>query len=111
MSTAAAASVTLVITTVPDAEVGERIVETLVEERLIACGTLLAPGTSIYRWDGAVQRAEEIVVLIKTTPAAVSALRSRLHELHPYEVPEVLEFDVGHPAPKYLEWVATQVRS
>ena len=61
----------------------------LVHERLAACVNVLAPMTSIYRWQGNVEQATERQVLIKTTRASLGALRARVHELHPYDVPGV----------------------
>ena len=99
---------TLVLTTVPDAATAERIARALVEERLAACVTALAPARSTYRWQGAVETAEEIPLLVKTTVAAWPALRERLRALHPYEVPEMLAGTVRDGWPAYLQWVAAQ---
>ena len=111
MTSPASASVVVVLSTAPDAAEAARIGVTLVEERLAACANLVEGVSSIFRWKGAVQREQEVLMVIKTTTEAVGRLRSRLVELHPYEVPEVLALPVqdGHPA--YLEWVGAEVRS
>lgn len=80
----------------------------LVDERLIACGQLVGPVSSTYRWRGAVQHAEEWLALLKTTRAAEERLVARIAELHPYEVPEILVTEVSGGYGPYLEWVATQ---
>jgi periplasmic divalent cation tolerance protein len=102
--------VTLVLTTVGDAAEAERIARALVDERLAACVTALGPARSVYRWEGAVASADEIPLLIKTTADRWPALRTRLRELHPYEVPEMLALPVADGWPAYLDWVRTQAR-
>ena len=97
--------VSLVLTTVPDPETGERIVRQLVEERLVACGSLLPGMTSIFRWQGAVQREGEVLVLLKTRAGAVERLFRRVPEIHPYEVPELLALPVAVGHPPYCGWV------
>jgi periplasmic divalent cation tolerance protein len=97
--------VQLVLMTAPDAGTAERIVRTLVEERLIACGNIVGGVTSIYRWQGVVERGAEVLVMMKSTAAMVPQLMARGAELHPYEVPEMLVFPVGAGYPPYLAWV------
>ena len=109
MSDAVGSRVVAVLTTVPSAEVAERIGGTLVEERLAACANVVPGVASIFRWKGAVSRESEVLMILKTTADALDAVRRRIVELHPYEVPEVLALDVrdGHPA--YLDWVRAEV--
>ena len=107
---ATGSDVTLVLTAVGDAAQAERIARALVDERLAACVTALGAARSVYRWAGAVESAEEIPLLIKTTVERWPALRARLHELHPYEVPEMLALPVSDGWPAYLDWVRTQTR-
>ena len=95
----------LVFTTFEREEDAARVVRTLVEERLIACGNLLPGARSLYRWKGAIADAREVVVLMKTRKQDWSALVSRLHELHPYETPECVAVRVAAGAPKYLAWL------
>ncbi len=102
------AGVTLVLTTAPDAETGERLVRQLVDERLAACGNLVPGVVSIYRWEGAVQREGEVLVLLKTCGGSVERLFERVVELHPYEVPELLGFPVGAGLAAYCQWVAAE---
>jgi periplasmic divalent cation tolerance protein len=102
------ADVTLVLTTVPDGDTGERLVRQLVDERLAACGNLVPGVVSIYRWEGAVQREGEVLVLLKTCGGSVERLFQRVTELHPYRVPELLSFPVGAGLAAYCEWVAAE---
>ena len=96
----------LVFSTFASEEDAARVVRTLVEERLIACGNLLPGARSIYRWRSAVADEREVVALMKTRKQDWAALQSRLHELHPYEVPECVAVRLAAGAPKYLAWLA-----
>lgn len=95
----------LAFTTFEREEDATRVVRTLVEERLIACGNLIPGVRSLYRWKGAIEDAREIVVLMKTRKQDWSALVSRLHQLHPYEVPECVAVRIAAGASKYMAWL------
>jgi periplasmic divalent cation tolerance protein len=103
------AAVVVAMTTVPDAGTAERIATTLVDERLAACANILPGVTSVYRWRGEVERASEVLVLFKTTDERSPALRARLLELHPYDVPELVVLPVVDGAVDYLAWVRSGV--
>jgi len=109
MSDGDAATVMAVLSTAPDAATAAQIAEALVGERLAACVNVVEGVSSIYRWKGAVQRDREVLMVVKTTSDAVERLRSRLVELHPYEVPEVLALTVADGHLPYLEWVRGEV--
>lgn len=100
-----ATGLALCLTTVPDAETGERLATRLVEERLIACANLVPGLTSIYRWRGAVERESELLMLMKTPARLLERLEERLGELHPYETPEFLALPVEAGAEAYCRWV------
>ena len=80
----------VVLTNCPDDEVADRIARTLVESGLAACVNRLAPASSIYRWQGAVERATETPLLIKTTRERYAEVEQAIRALHPYEVPEIV---------------------
>lgn len=101
----------LVITNAPDEATGERIARHLVETHLAACVNRLAPCRSTYRWQGAVEEAEEIPLLIKTTTARYAEVEAAIRALHPYELPEVVAVRVEHGLPAYLAWVAQETLS
>ncbi|MCD2322732.1 divalent-cation tolerance protein CutA [Sphingomonas sp. IC-56] len=73
----------------------ERVVEAAITERLAACANILAPCVSVYRWQGEVERAEEVPVLFKTTPELVGQLRARIAELHSYDLPVIEAWPVA----------------
>lgn len=95
----------LVFSTAPDRDTAERIATALIDERLAACVSLLPGVTSIYRWNGAVERGEEIQLLIKTTRDRFDALKVALVMLHPYELPELLAVEAVSGLDRYLQWV------
>ena len=87
-----------------------KIARALVEERLAACVNVVPGITSIYRWKGVVEQEPELLLVIKTLAERVDALKARLLELHPYELPEVVVIPIGGGHGAYLEWIAQQVR-
>jgi periplasmic divalent cation tolerance protein len=103
-------SVVLVLSTAPSEEVAASIARTLVDEHLIACANLVPQARSIYRWQGAIQDEAEVVLLMKTQRARVSALERRLTALHPSQVPEMLVFPVASGYAPYVAWVLNETR-
>lgn len=95
----------IVLVTAPDTAVAERIVTTLVEERLAACGNIVSGVVSIFRWEGRVQREAEVLIVLKTAASRVAALQERVPALHPYDVPEVLVVPVESGHGPYVDWV------
>jgi periplasmic divalent cation tolerance protein len=95
----------VVLTTVATEDEAVALVRALLDRRLIACGTLLPGGRSLYRWEGKVADEREVVVLLKTRSAALDPLERAFAELHPYKVPELLALPVHAGLAKYLEWI------
>lgn len=96
----------LVLTTLPDADTAARIARQLVDARLAACVSVLAPCTSVYRWQGQTETATEVPLLIKTPRARYADLEAALRAAHPYELPEIVAVPVSEGLPAYLAWVA-----
>lgn len=82
-------------------------VAALVEERLIACAQC-TPVTSTYRWEAAVERAEEVRAHLHTTAARAREVSARIEAAHPYDVPCILVFPVGEALPSYADWVTEE---
>lgn len=95
----------LLFCTCPDRETALRLAETLVSERLAACVSLLPGISSVYRWQGEVERADEVLLLIKSTQERFEALAERVRQLHPYEVPELIAVPMTEGLPDYLNWI------
>lgn len=96
----------VVLMTAPDIDQARRIARALVEERLAACCNILGGVESIYRWEGAVETAAEVLAIIKTSNAKFPDLERRIRELHPYDVPEILAMPVIAGSDNYLRWIA-----
>ena len=101
----------LVITNLPDAETAGRLAQRLIEERAAACVNQLAPCISTYRWQGSIETASEVPLLIKTTRAAWPRLETLIRELHPCELPEIIVVPVTAGLPAYLDWVSMETRT
>lgn len=97
-----------VVITADDADWLAGATRTLVNERLAACGHLVQPIRSIYRWEGAVQDQTEARVALHTRRALVDAIVGRARELHPYEVPCVIALPLVGGNPAYLEWLEAE---
>jgi periplasmic divalent cation tolerance protein len=100
----------LVLTTAANADEATLLAGTLVEERLAACATLIPGVQSIYHWEGQIETSTETVLLIKTAADQLPALEARLHELHSYQIPEFLVFEVSAGSRPYLEWLQSNLR-
>jgi periplasmic divalent cation tolerance protein len=98
----------IVFTNLPDRAAAERIADSLVTQGVAACANVLAECASVYRWQGKVEHASEVPLLIKTTRAAYPQLESALRKLHPYELPEIIALPVSAGLPEYLNWVAQE---
>lgn len=92
----------------PDAESAARIARALIGERLAACVQALPGVVSTYRWQGEVQIADEVLLLIKTSRARLEALKARLPDLHPYDLPELIVLDAVDGLERYLHWVEAE---
>jgi periplasmic divalent cation tolerance protein len=100
----------LVLTNLPSKEAAERLADQLVGDRLAACVNILSGCRSVYRWQGAIDRADEVPVLIKTTEERYPALEAAIRAAHPYELPEIIAVRIEHGLPDYLAWVGEQTR-
>jgi len=98
----------VVLTNLPDAASAHALASRLVELRLAACVNILAPCRSVYRWQDAVEDAEEVPLLIKTTPERYPALEAEIRDRHPYELPEIVAVPLVRGLPAYLDWVAAE---
>lgn len=96
------------LTTAPDPATAERIAEALVGENLAACVNVLPGVRSVYRWEGKLERADEVQLIIKTVEARFAAVAARLKQLHTYAVPEVLMIRADAGADAYVAWIHAQ---
>jgi periplasmic divalent cation tolerance protein len=96
----------VVLVTAGSAEEARRLGRALVEERLAACVNVVGPVRSIYRWQGAVEEADECLLVVKARAADVGALEARVRALHSYEVPELIALPLRAGSAPYLAWLA-----
>src|SRR5579864_9200004 len=84
----------------------KKIARAVVEARLAACANVLgAPVQSIYRWKGKVERAKEVLVLLKTARKRFSALEREIRRMHSYETPEIIAVPIVAGSAAYLRWI------
>ena len=99
----------LVLTTASSLEEGKKIAHALVERRLAACVNIVPRVESVYRWEDKVEEAQEYLLMIKTTQSAFARLRDAIRELHSYEVPECIAFNIEDGFSAYLKWIGESV--
>lgn len=85
----------------------EEIVQHLLGDKLIACGNIVGPVTSFFRWSGKIERVEEFLVLMKTRKALFLRLTEVVKTMHSYEVPEIIAVPVVEGSKDYLDWMAS----
>ncbi len=104
-------NILLVVTNLPDRKSAEALARSLVEKQVAACVNILQPCRSVYRWKGAVEWADEVPLLIKTTEARYSELEVAIREQHPYEIPEIIAVPVVGGLPDYLAWLIAETEA
>ena len=101
-------SAVVVLTTLASEEEAVALVRALLDRRLVACGTILPRGRSLYRWEGQLADEAEVVVLLKTVSARLVELEAAFGELHPYRVPELIAIPAAGGLTKYLGWIEAE---
>ena len=103
-------AIRIAFSTIDDAANAREIARQLVQEGLAACINIIPKVTSVYKWKGQVETEEECLMVIKSTEDRLGQLIDRLHEIHPYDVPEAVAFPVEKGHPPYLDWVVENTR-
>jgi periplasmic divalent cation tolerance protein len=99
-----------VYTTYPSIVEAERAGRALVERRLAACVNILPGMISHYWWQGAIERAEEVVMIIKTRAGLAEPVRAAVKEMHSYTTPAVLVIPIETVDPDYHAWIVGETR-
>ncbi len=102
--------VLLVLTNLPDHDSAQRLAQALVSGHTAACVNVLAECTSVYRWQGELETAREVPLLIKTTRAAYERVQELIRAEHPYELPEIIAIPLSAGLPAYLQWVMNETQ-
>ncbi len=98
-------NVLLLLTNLPDAQSARNIARHLIEQRAAACVNILPQCSAVYQWQGKIEEANEVPLLIKTTESAYVRAEKIIREHHPYELPEIIAVPVVAGLPAYLQWV------
>ncbi len=101
---------TLVVMTVPNKEEAEKIVHSLLHERLIACANITGPVYSLFWWKEKIDRANEFLVFMKSHEKFFERLCERVKEMHSYEVPEIIAIPITRGLPSYLDWLEASLQ-
>lgn len=99
----------LILCTCPDNQVAEQLATSLVEQRLAACINIIPGLTSIYRWQGKLEKGTEVLLLIKSTQDRYAAVESAIRQQHPYELPEIIAVTLDEGLPDYLRWITASL--
>jgi len=100
----------LIFTNTADIDGAHRMARTLVEQRLAACVNIIPAVRSVYRWREAIEEANEVTLLIKSTQACYQELEAAIRALHPYEVPEIVAVPLVAGLPAYFNWIETETK-
>lgn len=98
----------IVLTNLPDRESAKKLAQHMIEQRLAACVNVLAECTSLYRWQGKIEIAQEVPVLIKTSAERYAEVERAILSQHPYELPEIVAVPVAAGLAQYLTWVENE---
>jgi periplasmic divalent cation tolerance protein len=96
----------VIFTTLPDTEAAERLAEQLLDHKLAGCINILPQMTSMYRWQGKLEKGREHLLMIKTQAKRREAVTEFIHRQHPYELPEIIVLPVTGGLPAYLSWIS-----
>lgn len=100
----------LCLSSAPDIETARMLTQRILERRAAACVSLLTGAESHYWWEGKIESAQEIMLLIKTSASAIEQLKAVLREHHPYDTPELICVDISTGLERYLEWLQKETR-
>jgi periplasmic divalent cation tolerance protein len=100
----------IALTTAPNIEEARKLANVLVEARLAACVNIVPQVESIYRWEGKIEAASELLLVIKTTAERWPDVREKILAIHSYDTPECVCLDVADGSQPYLDWIANNTR-
>jgi periplasmic divalent cation tolerance protein len=99
----------IVLSTASSSEEARKIANALVERKHAACVNIVPGLESIYWWEGKVDKAQELLLIIKTTAGAFDRVQATIKELHSYEVPECVAVEIKQGSESYLSWIGESV--
>ena len=105
-----ARNIRIVLVTAPDLPTARKIAKAALRAKLIACANIVPRVESHYWWKGKLERNAEVLMILKTTRAQLSALEKTIVRIHPYDTPEVISFPLESGNANYLEWLMGSVK-
>lgn len=100
----------LILSTCPDADVAGAIAQALLAGRLVACVNIVTGVASHFRWQGAIHRADEHLLIIKTARDRYPEVETKIRSMHPYELPEIIAVPIAQGLAEYLAWIDQETR-
>ena len=101
----------MVLVTASSMKEANKIAKSMIQEKRAACVNVLPTMTSIFHWQGKVQKSRETLLIFKTTGRQFSALKRGICSIHSYEIPEIISFRVDQGLPQYVDWVVAETTS
>lgn len=101
----------VVQTTTGSSADAEKLAAIIIDNAKGACVQIVGPMTSVYQWQGTIQKEEEFLVSIKTTSQVFSSLAELIRQHHAYDVPEIIAIPIIDGSREYLEWVTNQLHN
>jgi periplasmic divalent cation tolerance protein len=95
----------VVLVTAPSEDVGRDVARALLEQKLTACVNIVPSVASLYSWEGELCSDQEVLLVVKSTRAAFDQLAEVVHDIHPYDVPEVIALPIVIGSQNYLDWI------
>ncbi len=96
--------------TVPDKAQAVVLSRILVQEKLVACANISGVMTSLYQWDGEICQDDEVAILLKTSKDIAEKVITRIEEIHPYDTPCIVQWDITGGSTDYLKWLGENVK-
>lgn len=100
----------IVLVTASSREEAEKIVQSLLEEKLIACANITSPVFSLFWWQGKIDSAQEHIIIMKTRMNLFNRLAERVKTLHSYQVPEIIAIPIVSGYKPYMEWLESSLK-
>ncbi len=100
----------IVICTSPSAKISIQIAEECIKKRIAACCNIVPGITSVYEWQGKIEKSDEQLLILKSTEENFKALENTINSLHPYDVPEIISLKISNGNEPYLKWIKQTIR-
>lgn len=100
----------IVICTSPSADISTQIAEECINKKIAACCNIVPGITSVYEWQGKIEKSDEQLLILKSTEENFKALENTINFLHPYEVPEIISVKISNGNESYLKWIKQNIR-